>query len=76
MNKSLKLAGVFLAAIILTGCVFLRYEYERAIKSLPPDSGVTHITNDYIEYTNSQFTVLRAYYTADGTIYKTIQYKK
>ena len=62
--------GLFLF-ILLTGCSFLRYNYEVAVAAIPKNSQIRKITNDYVEYdlTNSVF---RSYYSCDGKIYKTI----
>ena len=72
--------------LLCAGCetgMFLRYSYNRALENLPPCSKVHSINNNYITYsmiqesTNNVYTVYtnyyNAYYTSEGTIYKTIK---
>ncbi len=62
--------GLFII-FLLTGCSFLRYNYEVAVASIPRESQVRKITNDYVEYGLTNL-VYRAYYACDGKIYKTV----
>lgn len=61
----------YLFLFLFAGCSYLRYQYEIALASIPQNSQVRKITNDYIEYDLTN-TVFRAYYSCDGKIYKTI----
>ena len=66
--------------------MFLRYQYETALKNLPPCSKIHSINNDYITYslvednTNNVYfsntNFYKAYYSADGKIYKTVLINK
>lgn len=50
--------------------MFLRYNFEQAINNLPPNSKIIEVNNDYIVYLHTN-TLHKAYYDANGTIYKT-----
>lgn len=77
---------LLIIALLTTGCtsgMLLRYNYNKALETLPPCSKVHAINNDYITYsmieqsTNNVYTVYtnyyRAYYNVDGKIIKTIK---
>ena len=68
MKKIFNLLFLFL----ISGCSMLRYNYEYALTQLPTDSKVVKITNDYILYsTNEPPQFFKAFYSSNGTIYKT-----
>ncbi len=75
---------LLIITLLCTGCntgIFLRYNYPKALGSLPPCSRVHSINNNYITYsmietsTNNVYTThtnyYRAYYNCDGKITKT-----
>ena len=76
--------NLLIIALLSTGCtsgMYLRYNYNKTLESLPPCSKVHAINNKYITYslvessTNNVYTVYtnyyRAYYNCDGKITKT-----
>lgn len=78
---------LLIIALLSTGCtsgMYLRYNYNKALETLPPCSQVHIINNRYITYslvessTNNVYTshtnYYRSYYNVDGKIIKTIKY--
>jgi len=65
---------LIIGVLNICGCsTWLRYNWEEAQKLLPKNSVVIKITNDYIEYSNTN-GVYQAYYVSDGS--QIYQYKK
>jgi hypothetical protein len=61
---------IYILIVCCTGCsTWLRYNYEEAIANLPSGSTVISITNEYVQFFNTN-GVYKAYYTTGGKIYE------
>lgn len=71
-----KISAFILTVGIVYGCsTLLRYRHDIVVTHLPVGSITIYTNNDYIEYISTNI-VYRAYYSVDGTIYKTKKYEK
>lgn len=56
--------------MISSGCILMRYQFEKAINNLPPGSKLISVGNYSIKYTLNNITY-KCRYWPDGEIYKT-----
>ncbi len=65
-----KLIISLLLISICCGCLFMRYEFEKAINNLPPGSKLISVNNYTIIYKYNN-VIYKSRYWPNGEIYKT-----